>query len=378
VLVAAAGGAGAETAAQRPRARQLGLEIGILAPGTHNAITDVAGVRVGHYSLKQPPRFNTGITAILPHGGDLFREKVPAAIVVGNGFGKLMGSTQVNELGEIETPILLTGTLNVPRVADGLIGYMLSLPGMEGVRSINPVVGETNDGFLSDIRARALGEAEVRRAVADATTGPVAMGAVGAGAGTVCFDFKGGIGSASRRLDERSGGWTVGILVQTNFGGPLRIGGLPSRVLGTPLGDYLEQEAAGGNEPANPDGSLMIVIATDAPLGHRNLQRLARRALYGMARTGGYGSNGSGDYAIAFSTHPDSRIHRDPEEPVTTRPLLDNSAMSGLFQAAAEATEEAILDSLFAATTTVGFRGTVPALPVDKILELAGSKPPAD
>jgi D-aminopeptidase len=357
--------------AGRPRARQLGLEIGDLTPGPHNAITDVAGVRVGHYTLRRPPRFNTGITAILPHGGNPFHDKVPAATVVGNGFGKLLGSTQVNELGELETPVLLTGTLNVPKVADGLIGYMLSLPGMEEVRSINPVVGETNDGYLSDIRARPLGEPEVRQAIAAASDGPVAMGAVGAGAGTVCFGFKGGIGSASRRLDEESGGWTVGVLVQSNFGGPLRISGLPERVRGSPLGEFLERQAAGGG-PAGPDGSLMVVVATDAPLDHRNLRRLARRGLYGMARTGGYGSNGSGDYAIAFSTHPGRRIRRGVDEPVTAQPLLDNAAMSDLFLAAVEATEEAILDSLFTATTTEGFRGTVPGLPVERVLELAG------
>ncbi len=370
----AATGTAAETDGPRPRARQSGIEIGVLAPGPHNAITDVAGVRVGHFTLRRPPRFNTGITAILPHGGNLFHEKVPAAIVVGNGFGKLLGSTQVNELGEIETPVLLTGTLNVPKVADGLIGYMLSLPGMEEVRSINPVVGETNDGFLSDIRARPLGETEVRQAINTATAGPVAMGAVGAGTGTVCFGFKGGIGSASRRLDEDRGGWTVGVLVQSNFGGPLRISGLPSRILGSPLGVFLRDHADGKQEPSTPDGSLMVVVATDAPLDHRNLRRLARRSLYGMARTGGYGSNGSGDYAIAFSTNPGSRIRRDVEEPAVSRPLLDNNAMSGLFLAAAEATEEAILDSLFTATATEGFRGTVRALPVDTLLELAGPR----
>ena len=373
LLAGAAAAAGVDgDAGARPRARQLGLEIGVLLPGPHNAITDVSGVRVGHFTLHKPPRFNTGITAILPHGGNLFQEKVPAAIVVGNGFGKLLGSTQVNELGELETPVLLTGTLNVPKVADGLIGHMLSLPGMDEVRSINPVVGETNDGYLSDIRARPLGEAEVRQAIAAASDGPVAMGAVGAGAGTVCFGFKGGIGSASRRLDEDRGGWTVGVLVQSNFGGPLRISGLPSRILGSPLGAFLQEHATGRADSADPDGSLMVVVATDAPLDHRNLRRLARRGLYGMARTGGYGSNGSGDYAIAFSTHPGSRIRRDSQPPVVARPQLDNSAMSGLFLAATEATEEAILDSLFTATTTEGFRGTVPALPVEKVLELAG------
>jgi D-aminopeptidase len=361
----------------KPRARELGLQVGVLPPGPLNAITDVAGVRVGHFTLQKGTRFNTGITAVLPHGGNLFHDKVPAAIVVGNGFGKLLGSTQINELGELETPILLTGTLNVPKVADGLITYMLSLPGMEEVGSINPVVGETNDGYLSDIRARPLGAEEVRRAIEGAGDGPVVMGAVGAGTGTVCFDFKGGIGSASRRLDPDRGGWTVGVLVQTNFGGPLKISGLPSRIDGKPLGVFLQEHTQSLEETPNPDGSLMIVVATDAPLTHRNLQRLARRSLYGMAQTGGYGSNGSGDYAIAFSTHEAWRIRRNTDPAVSPRPVLDNAATSGLFLAAVEATEEAILDSLFAARTTVGFHGTVQALPVEKVLELAGMRSPS-
>ncbi|TNF77612.1 MAG: S58 family peptidase [Acidobacteria bacterium] len=373
-IAVAAGDGEAGADKTRPRARELGLVIGVLTPGPLNAITDVTGVRVGHFTLQQGTRFNTGITAVLPHGGNLFHDKVPAAIVVGNGFGKLLGSTQVNELGELETPILLTGTLSVHKVADGLVTYMLSLPGMKEVRSINPVVGETNDGFLSDIRARPLGAAEVRRAIESAGDGPVAMGAVGAGTGTVCFDFKGGIGTASRRLDQDQGGWTVGVLVQTNFGGPLRISGLPPWIEDKPLGVYLEEQTRSLEESPNPDGSLMIVVATDAPLSHRNLRRLARRSLYGMARTGGYGSNGSGDYAIAFSTHEAWRIRRATDSPDKPRPVLDNAATSGLFLAAVEATEEAILDSLFAARTTEGFRGTVPALPVEKVLELAGSQ----
>jgi D-aminopeptidase len=249
---------------------------------------------------------------------------------------------------------------------------MLSLPGMEEVRSINPVVGETNDGYLSDIRARPLGEREVALAIEAAAGGPVPMGAVGAGTGTVCFDFKGGMGSASRRLGDSEGGWTVGVLVQSNFGGPLRLSGLPPRILGTPLGLFLAEYAEESEAPFSPDGSLMIVVATDAPLGHRNLRRLAQRSLYGMARTGGYGSNGSGDYAIAFSTHKAWRIRREEEPEVLARPILDNAAMSWLFLAVVEATEEAIVDSLFTATTTEGFRGTVSALPVGKVLELAG------
>ncbi len=360
------------TTQPRPRARELGLQIGVLTPGPFNAITDVPGVRVGHFTLQQGTRFNTGITAVLPHGGNLFHEKVPAAIVVGNGFGKLLGSTQVNELGELETPILLTGTLNVPRVADGLISYMLALPGMEEVRSINPVVGETNDGFLSDIRARPLGEGEVHKTIVAADDGPIAMGAVGAGAGTVCFGFKGGVGSASRRLDKDKGGWTVGVLVQTNFGGPLRISGLPSHIDGTPLGTFLKDQTAERSDPRSPDGSLMIIVATDAPLDHRNLRRLAARSLYGMASAGGYGSNGSGDYSIAFSANERSRIRRSSQQPLVERPVLDNSAMSALFLAATEATEEAIVDSLFTARTVEGFRGVAPALPVGRVLELAG------
>ena len=358
--------------AARPRARELGLEIGVLAPGPHNDITDVEGVKVGHYTLRRPPRFNTGVTAILPHGGNLFRFKVAAAIEVGNGFGKLLGSTQVNELGEIETPILLTGTLNVPRVADALITYLLGSPEMGDVRSINPVVGETNDGYLSDVRARPLGLEAVELAIVRATEGPVPQGAVGAGAGTVCFGFKGGIGSASRRLPEDSGGWTVGVLAQTNFGGELRISGLPARVLGSPLGAFLREHARSADRKPTPDGSLMIVIATDAPLEHRNLRRLARRSLYGMARTGGYGSNGSGDYAIAFSTEVRMRTRQVSDGPTVDRPRVDNARMTDLFLAVTEATEEAIVDSLFTAVTTEGFRGTVPALPVDKVLELAG------
>jgi D-aminopeptidase len=362
--------------AVRPRARELGLEIGILSPGRNNAITDVAGVSVGHFTFRKGTRFNTGITAVLPHDGNLYQERVPAAICVGNGFGKLMGSTQVNELGELETPILLTGTLNVAKVADGLISYMLSLPGMEAVRSINPVVGETNDGFLSDIRARPLGEEQVRAAIESADSGPVEMGAVGAGTGTVCFGFKGGIGSASRKLSAEQGGWTVGVLVQSNFGGPLRISGLPTRIAESPLGQFLQQQADRSSESSresSPDGSLMIVVATDAPLSHRNLRRLAERSLYGMARLGGYGSNGSGDYAIAFCTHPSLRMTRG-QPPVISRDLLDNDALNQVFLAVVEATEEAILDSMFTARTTAGFRGTIRAIPVQQVLELVARR----
>jgi D-aminopeptidase len=342
----------------------MGLEFGLLPTGEFNAITDVTGVLVGHYTFADPPRFNTGLTAVLPHGGNLFRERVPAAVAVGNGFGKLAGSTQVNELGELETPILLTGTLNVPRVADALMTWMLGLEGMEGVYSINPVVGETNDGYLSDIRARPLGFEEVAKALKAATGGPMAMGAVGAGRGTICFGFKGGIGTASRKLPESLGGWTVGVLVQSNFGGDLRIGGLQ---VGRALGSAPYQRHLQGGE----DGSCMIIIATDAPLTHRNLQRLAVRSFLGLARTGGYASNGSGDYAIAFSTHPGvRRYHSDDSHSSAQTAPLPNGQMSPLFLAVVEATEEAIIDSMFMAEDVEGFRGTVRQLPLEKVEKL--------
>jgi D-aminopeptidase len=351
----------------RPRLRDLGISIGRHPTGPLNAITDVAGVRVGHATVRDGERFHTGVTAVLPQGGNLFRAKVPAAIVVGNGFGKLAGSTQVQELGTLETPILLTGTLSVPRVADALITYMLELPGNEDVRSINPVVGETNDGYLSDIRARPNGIEQVRAAIDGATSGPVEEGGVGAGSGTVAFGFKGGIGTASRVLGERAGGWTVGVLVQSNFGArrALRIGGVP-------VGEILargEQDppARPGADPG--DGSCMIIVATDAPLEHRALERLALRALMGMARTGSEFSNGSGDYVIAFSSHAALRHGPDADAATPVR-TLEAGAMSPLFQAAIEATEEAIYNSLFAARTTVGFRGTVEALPLDRVEEI--------
>lgn len=346
-----------------PRARDFGIEFGVLSPGTYNAITDVAGVRVGHFTLQKNKKLNTGITAILPHGNNLYLEKVPGAIYTENGFGKLMGSTQVNELGQIETPILLTATLSVPRVADGLISYMLELPGMEEVYSINPLVGETNDGFLSDIRQRPLTSGHVRFAIKNAQSGPVTLGNIGAGAGTVCFGFKGGIGSASRQLPEALGGWTVGVLVQTNFDGVLTLNGLN---LGKKLNHYPYQDHLQNQH----DGSIMIIIATDAPLEHRNLYRLAKRSFLGMARTGGYASNGSGDYAIAFSTHPELRILHSQEKTLQQRPALHNEAVSPLFLAVVEATEEAIIDSLFAADSVKGFRGDVNALPIFEVLEL--------
>src|SRR2546421_3613807 len=357
----------------RPRAREAGVIVGVLTPGPLNAITDVAGVTVGHTTLIQGENVRTGVTAILPHGGNLFREKVPAAVFIGNAFGKLAGSTQVNELGEIETPIMLTSTLNVPRVADATIDYMLALPGNEDVQSINPLVGETNDGFLNDIRGRYVGRDEVFAAIKNARNGAVEEGAVGAGTGTVAFGWKGGIGTSSRRLPQNLGGYTVGVLVQSNFGGILTINGAP---VGRDLGKYYLKEQLGAANSSmavsdRADGSIIIVIATDAPIDHRNLQRLAARSMMGLARTGSAGSNGSGDYAIAFSTAAELRIWNLPNE--RTKPgaaLLSNEAMSPLFLAVIEATEEAIYNSLFRATTTTGRGHTVEALPIDRTLEI--------
>jgi D-aminopeptidase len=359
--------------AARPRARDAGVIVGVLPTGPLNAITDVAGVSVGHTTLNQGADVRTGVTAILPHGGNLFREKVPGAVFIGNAFGKLAGSTQVNELGEIETPIMLTSTLNVPRVADATIDYMLTLAGNEDVQSINPLVGETNDGFLNDIRGRYVGREAVASAIKNARGGPVDEGCVGAGTGTVAFGFKGGIGTSSRKLPPSLGGYTVGVLVQSNFGGILAINGAP---VGRELGQYYlkdEVTAANSNPPDRAaDGSIMIVIATDAPSDHRNLQRLAARSMMGLARTGAAGSNGSGDYAIAFSTAPELRIRsgaasRNAKSNVT---LLSNDAMSPLFLAVIEATEEAIYNSLFRATTTTGRGHTVEALPIDRTMEI--------
>src|SRR5713101_7015747 len=311
--------------ASRPRAREAGVIVGILPVGPHNAITDVPGVTVGHKTIIEGEKIRTGVTAILPHKGNLFREKVPGAVFVGNAFGKLAGSTQVNELGEIETPILLTSTLAVPRVVDGVMDYILTQPGNEHMQSINPVVGETNDGWLNDIRARRITSVDVAEAIRGAKGDEVEEGAVGAGTGTVAFGFKGGIGTSSRKLPPSLGGYTVGVLVQTNFGGILTINGAP---VGRELRQYylkdeLErtQTKSGSSgdwpplksDPRNPaDGSVIIVIATDAPIDHRNLQRLAARSIMGLARTGAAGSNGSGDYAIAFSTAPELRIRNSP------------------------------------------------------------------
>ena len=352
--------AGAAPAAQqRQTARQLGLVVGVLPPGPLNAITDVSGVLVGHVTVRAGDSINTGVTAVRPHNGNLFRDKVPGAVVVGNGFGKLMGSTQVQELGEIESPIVLTCTLCVPRAADATLTYLLSQLGNENVRSINVVVGETNDGTLNHIRARAISQQDVIRAIEEARPGPVEQGSVGAGRGTIAFGWKGGIGTSSRKLPDRLGGWTVGVLVQTNFGGILQIAGAP---VGVELGRYYLRDELEPSGRDNPDGSIMIVVATDAPLEHRNLTRLGRRALAGLARTGSSMSNGSGDYVIAFSSVPISRL--------SSMARLPNDALSPLFQAVIEATEEAIYNSLFMATTVQGYRGTATALPLDSTLAI--------
>lgn len=352
----------------RPRARDVGIVVGVLPTGPLNAITDVAGVTVGHTTLIKGDNVRTGVTAILPHSGNLFREKVPGAVFVGNAFGKLAGSTQVNELGEIETPIMLTSTLNVPRVADATIDYMLALPGNEDVQSINPLVGETNDGFLNDIRGRYVGREEVFAAIKNAHGGAVEEGAVGAGTGTVAFGFKGGIGTSSRKLPASLGGYTVGVLVQTNFGGILTINGAP---VGREFGQYyLKDQLNQSSAPNSPDGSIIIIIATDAPIDHRNLQRLAARSMMGLARTGSAGSNGSGDYAIAFSTAPELRIRNSSRNQKLNVTLLSNEAMSPLFLAVIEATEEAIYNSLFRATTMTARGHAVEALPIDKTLEI--------
>jgi len=349
----------------RPRARDIGLVVGVLPTGPLNAITDVAGVRVGQVTLIKGQDVRTGVTAVLPHGGNIFQDKVPAGISVANGHGKLTGVTQVEELGTLETPIILTSTLSVPTAADAVIDWTLGLAGNERVMSVNPVVGETNDGWLNDIRGRHVTKAHILEAIRTASEGPVAEGAVGAGTGTTCFDYKGGIGTASRRLPEAKGGWTVGVLVQTNFGGVLTIRGVPFDEKGPGAA------AAAAADPAAGDGSCMIVVATNAPLDPRNLRRLAKRALLGIARTGGYFSNGSGDYAIAFSTAASVRVPHRPASPMRTVAFLGDESLSPLFQAAAEAAEEAILNSLFKAVRTVGKDGrAAEALPLDRVKDL--------
>jgi D-aminopeptidase len=350
----------------RPRARDLSITIGLFHPGPDNAVTDVSGVLVGHSTLRSGQDVRTGVTAVLPHGGNLFQEKVPAAIVVGNGFGKLVGSTQVEELGTLETPIVLTNTLSVFTAADAVVDYVLAQPGNEEVRSVNPVVGETNDGYLNDIRGRHVQGEHVLAAIRAARGGPVDEGSVGAGTGTRCLGFKGGIGTASRRLPQAAGGYTVGVLVQSNFGGLLTVDGAP---VGKELGRYDLKDLV--ESPPADDGSCMIVVATDAPLDARRLKRLARRALLGLGAVGSAMAHGSGDYVIAFSTHEAVRVRRASGRRERDGIVLDDQALSPLFQATREATEEAILNSLLRATSVTGFRGrTVEAVPVDRLVEI--------
>jgi D-aminopeptidase len=352
-------------ASLRPRARDIGLAPGVLKPGPLNAITDVAGVLVGHVTLWEGENVRTGVTAILPHGGNLFQEKVPGAIYLGNAFGKLIGYTQVEELGFIETPIVLTSTLSVWEAADAIVTHLLALPGNEEVRSINPVVGETNDGYLNDIRGRHVRERHVLEAIAQARGGPVAEGVVGAGTGTVAFGWKGGIGTSSRVLPAPIGGYTVGVLVQSNYGGVLSMDGLP---VGIELGRYyLKDEVAG----ADADGSIMMVVATDAPVAAHALQRIAKRAMLGLSRTGATSSNGSGDYVIAFSTARELRSAFESASRTEGAPVLRNDDLSPLFQAAIEATEEAVYNSMLKAVDVVGHNGSrIEALPLDRLLEV--------
>jgi D-aminopeptidase len=347
-------------ASSRCRVRLLSLRPGILPTGPFNAITDVQGVRVGHFTLSEGKEIRTGATAILPHAGNLFQDKVPAGVVVGNGFGKLMGSTQIMEMGEIETPILLTNTFSVPRAAEALLDYTLSRPGNEEVGSVNGVVGETNDGWLNNIRLRRLSSVQIYSAIENASDGDVTEGAVGAGTGTIAFGWKGGIGTSSRVLPKTLGGFTLGVLVQSNFGGVLQMAGFP---IGQALGQYYLKDSLA----SRADGSIMIVLATDAPLSDRNLTRLGRRALAGLARTGAALSDGSGDYVLAFSTAEGVRRTAERRKQVVCYPELPNGLMSPLFEAAIEATEEAIYNSLCMAETMTGFRGTVEALPLEQV-----------
>ncbi len=348
--------------AQEVSNTKLQLKIGVLPKGRQNGITDVQGVKVGHTTITEGNSIRTGVTAIVPHSGNLFRQKVPAAIYTGNGFGKLAGSTQVAELGNIETPVILTNTLSVATAMDAVIAYTLKQPGNNEVQSVNAVVGETNDGWLNDIRARKVTGAHVLNAIERADTGVVQQGNIGAGTGTVCFGFKGGIGTASRKLPESLGGYTIGVLVQTNFGGVLQVNGAP-------VGEELKQFSFSDKLLNNVDGSCMIVVATDAPLDNRNLQRLAKRAFMGMAKTGGIASNGSGDYVIAFSTA--YTIPHQPENRVNPVALLHNDYTSPVFMAAIEATEEAIINSLLHAATTTGYmQRTIKGLPENELIRI--------
>lgn len=379
VLALALGMSSVTTAQEvRPRARDLGVKPGVFQPGTHNAITDVAGVRVGQTTIVEGDTVRTGVTAILQHDANPYFERVPAALFVGNGFGKLLGVTQLTELGELETPILLTCTLCVWRAADAMVEWLLARPGMQNVQSINPVVGETNDGGLNAIRSRPVRPEHVRQALEQAQPGPVQEGAVGAGAGTVAFGFKGGIGTSSRVIPASLGGYTIGVLVQSNFGGVLQVLGAP---VGKELGRYafrneVERGRGGGAGEGNDgDGSIMIVVATDAPLSDRNLRRLAARAIMGLSRTGSSASNGSGDYVLAFSASPMVRRRvvqggAGPASPVRQVEDLGNDAMSALFQGVVEATEESVYNSLFMATTVRSRGRTIEALPLDRLREI--------
>ena len=348
---------------QAQRASDFNIEIGIFESGTYNAITDVPGISVGHTTLIKGNNIRTGATAIIPHSGNLFQDKCPAAIHIGNGFGKLAGFSQVEELGTIETPIVLTNTLNVAEGVSALINYTLNHPENKEVRSVNAVVGETNDGYLNDIRGRHLTEDHILEALENAAHGPIKEGNVGAGTGTVCFGYKGGIGTASRKLPLSLGGYTVGVLVQTNFGGVLEIAGVP---LGKELGKYYYKEAI-----ETSDGSCMVVVATDAPVSSRNWKRMAKRATLGIAKTGGVMSNGSGDYVIAFSNAQQNLIPYKSEDRSNAFTFLRNDAMTPLFMATIEATEEAIINSLFAAETMTGMNGnTIKALPQQEVIQI--------
>lgn len=346
----------------KPRARAYGIAPGVFRTGPLNAITDVAGVKVGHTTLVEGDNIRTGVTAILPHGGNLFQDKVPAGFVAGNAFGKFAGSTQIDELGELETPVILTNTLSVAEGIAAAVEWTLATKGNEAVRSVNAVVGETNDGFLNAIRLRRVTKKDVLQSIEAAKTGPVAEGSVGAGTGTQAFGWKGGIGSSSRLLPKKLGGYTVGVLVQTNYGGVLSVDGAP---VGKKLGQYLLKEA---EDQYSADGSIVVVIATDAPLSDRNLKRLARRAFQGIGATGSPMSNGSGEYAMAFSTAPS--VRRTPERRADTGQLeeLPNDKVTPLFQAAMEATQEAVYNAMVAATTMTGSEGhTLNALPINDL-----------
>lgn len=348
--------------AQNKRVRDYGIHIGVLQTGKNNAITDVEDVRVGHTTLVVGDSIRTGVTAIVPHSGNLFQLKVPAAIYIGNGFGKLAGYSQVKELGNIETPIILTNTLSVPAASEALITYTLGLPGNEDVHSVNSVVGETNDGLLNDIKGRHVTQGHVLSAIQNAKGGLVEEGNVGAGTGTVCFGYKGGIGTSSRVVPDANGAYTVGVLVQTNFGGVFEINGVP-----------VDQELNPSRfkDLYNGDGSCMIVVITDAPVDSRNLGRMAKRAMMGLAKTGGIASNGSGDYVIAVSNAKENRILHKAPTLYDGKKDLRNEAMGMLFLATIEATEEAILNSLFAAETMTGRDGhEVKAIPIEDILHL--------